>query len=251
MEWISHTTTAFFLGQLMLKEEERPKRAGWWWAIASVSPDWLEWGTRWFGDIHRGVTHSLYVWPFLALAWAVVARKWGRRETGEIAGLAKMWAVFFVVVGSHMLLDVFMSYRWYLAWPFSQETWAWGIMPLFDIYVFAGWLGLWYLNRKLHLSSAATARIGLSVLLFVFTARSVGKIRAHAILSDGSQLASAVDFQTRPTYYQPWIWFVREGSPGHDWKPLNVVTGNILHDYTRGGGFPPLPGQEIIKLPGK
>ncbi len=251
MEWISHTTTGFFLGQLMLKEEERPKYAGWWWALASISPDWLEFLTRWFGDIHRGVTHSVYVWPFLALAWAAVARKWGRQETGEIAGLAKMWAVFFVVVGSHMLLDVFMSYRWYLAWPFSHVTWAWGIMPFYDVYIFAGWLGLWYLNRKLKLSSATTAKIGLAILFFVFSVRGVGKIRAHSIIANGSLIAGSAGVRTRPTYYQPWIWFARDGSSEGDWKPLNVVTGEILQDYTRGGGFPPLPGQELVKLPGK
>ena len=249
MEWISHTATGFFLGQLMLKEEERPKRAGWWWALASISPDWLEWITRWFGDIHRGVTHSLYLWPLLALGWALAARQWGRQATGQMAGLARLWAVFFMVIGSHMLLDVFMTYRWYLAWPFSQETWAWGIMPLFDIYVFAGWLCLWLLNRKLRLPSAATAKIGLAILFIMFSARGVGKIRAHSIIANGSSLASAADVLTRPAYYQPWIWFVRDGASDSDWKPLNIVTGEILDGYTRGRGFPPMPGRELIKLP--
>lgn len=251
MEWVSHTTTGYFLGQLLVEEEGRPKRAGWWWAIASVSPDWLEWGTRWLGDIHRGVTHSLYFWPFLALAWAAAAHRWGRHESRQIASLPRLWGAFIIVVGSHMLLDVFMSYRWYLAWPFSQETWAWGIMPLFDVYVFAGWLCLWYLNRKLKLSTRTTARMGLAVLLVMFLARGVGKIRANALVTERLLLGSAAEIQTRPTYYQPWIWFVRNGSPNGEWKPVNILTGKMMQDYTRGRGFPPLPGREIIKLPSK
>lgn len=250
MEWVSHTTTGFFLGQLIVPETHRPRHAGWWWAIASISPDWLEWGTRWFGDIHRGVTHSLYFWPFLALGWAAAAHKLGRRETGQIADLPRLWAAFFVVVGSHLLLDVFMTYRWYLAWPFSQESWAWGIMPLFDVYVFAGWLCLWFLNWKLRLSSRSTARFGLAILVFMFAARGAGKVRAHSLAASQSNLANAADLRTRPTYYSPWIWFVRAGSEP-EWTPINILTGEMLEGYTRGPGFPPLPGREIIKLPSK
>lgn len=251
MEWISHTTTGFFLGQLLVKEEERPRRAGWWWAVASVSPDWLEWGTRWFGDIHRGVTHSLYVWPVLALGWAWAARRWGRNATGEVAGLMKMWAVFFVVVGSHLLLDVFMAYRWYLLWPFSEENWAWGIMPLFDVYIFAGWLALWLLHRKLQLSSATTAKLGLAIFLAMFAARGAGKVRATMLAMENPAMAAIADIRTRPTYYTPWLWLVRDGRGDADWTVVNVVTGDVLEGYTRGHGFPPIPGRELVKLPAR
>ncbi len=248
MEWVSHTATGFFIGQLMLKEDERPKRAGWWWVIASISPDWLEWGTRWVGDIHRGVTHSLYVWPLLALAWAVAARKWGRQETQEFAGAGKMWVVFLVVVGSHLLLDAMMNYRFYPAWPFSDATWNLGVMPLFDIYIVVGWLGLLWVNRKLRLTSAATAKLGLAIFLVMFSVRAAGKVRAQSLASDVAMLDNSTDADTRPTYYTPWIWFVRDGRGGSEWTPLNIVTGEILTGYVRGRGFPPIPGRELIKL---
>jgi membrane-bound metal-dependent hydrolase YbcI (DUF457 family) len=247
MEWVSHTTTGFFIGQVMLKEEKRPKWAGAWWAIASISPDWLEWGTRWFGDIHRGVTHSLYVWPFLALAWAAAARTWGRHETHEVASIGKLWVIFFVVVGSHFLLDAMMNYRYYPAWPFSEDSWNLGVMPLFDIYIVIGWLGLWWFHRRLQLSSAVTARIGLAIFLVMFSVRSVGKIRAHTLAAEGPLIASASDIVTRPTYYTPWIWFVRDGRGESEWTPLNIVTGEVLTDYVRGRGFPPIPGRELVK----
>lgn len=249
MEWVSHTCTGFLLGQIMVKEEERPKRVGWWWTIASISPDWLEFGTRWFGDIHRGVTHSLYVWPFLALGWALVMHRWGKTASGETLGLLRLWGIFLIIVGSHLLLDVFMAYRWYPAWPFSQTTYAWGIMPLFDVYVFAGWLCLWFLHRRLRLSSGTTAKFGLAVLLMVFAARGAGKARAQTLASENSSLGMSADIRTRPTYYQPWIWLVRDGGYDSEWTPLNIVTGEVLEGYTRGRGFPPIPGRELIRLP--
>lgn len=251
MEWVSHTATGFFLGQLMLKEEERPRRAGWWWAIASISPDWLEWGTRWFGDIHRGVTHSLYIWPFLALAWALAAQKWGQKETSQIAGAAKLWIVFFVIVGSHLLLDAMMNYRYYPAWPFTEVSWNLGVMPLFDIYIVIGWIGLAILSRRLHLPSAATAKLGLAIFLVMFSVRSVGKMRAQTLAAEGPFIASAADITTRPTYYTPWIWFVRDGLGDPEWTPMNIVTGEVLTGYVRGRGFPPIPGRELVKLPEK
>ncbi len=251
MEWVSHSATGFFLGQLMLKEEDRPKRAGLWWVVASISPDWLEWGTRWFGDIHRGVTHSLYVWPFLALAWALAARKWGHRGGREIAGRTRMWGVFLAIVGSHLLLDLMMNYRWYPAWPFSQSTINLGVMPLFDIYIVVGWLALWWLHRRLKLSSAMTAKLGWAVFLAMFSVRSAGKIRAQMLASQTTLIAAAsAEIATRPTYYTPWIWFVRDGRGDAEWTPLNIVTGELLTGYMRGHGFPPLPGQELVKRPG-
>lgn len=249
MEWVSHSATGFFLGQLMLKEEERPARAGLWWVIASISPDWLEWGTRWFGDIHRGVTHSLYAWPLLAIAWAAAARSWGRQEAHELASMMRMWVVFLVIVGSHLLLDMMMNYRWYPAWPFSEQTFNLGVMPLFDIYIVIGWLGLWYLNRRLRLASVVTARIGLAIFLAMFSVRAVGKLRAEALAANGNLLAGVGEVATRPAYYTPWIWFVRDGNRVADWTPMNIVTGEVLTGYTRGHGFPPLPGRELVKVP--
>ena len=123
-------------------------------------------------------------------------------------------------------------------------------MPFFDVYVFAGWLILWYLNRRLRLSSKTTARLGLAIILAMFCLRGVGKTRAQSIMQSEASAMSAVVVETRPTYYQPWIWFVRGGSDKQDWTPLNVLTGELLLGYTRGGGFPPLPGQEIVKSPG-
>ena len=247
MEWISHSATGFFIGQIIVPEDERPRRAGWWWMLASISPDWLEFLTRWFGDIHRGVTHSLYFWPILALGWAAAARSWGRQSTGGIASWLQLWIAFFAIVGSHLLLDVMMPYRIYLAFPFSDTKWAWDIMPLYDVYIFAGWLLLWYAHRRWRLTSATTARIGLAVFVLVFAVRGSGKLRAKAILA-GIPPPAMFSARTVPAYYQPWIWYFRADGD-RDWKPLNIVTGQVLAGEIRAPFFPPIPGREHIKPP--
>ncbi|HEX9749687.1 MAG TPA: metal-dependent hydrolase [candidate division Zixibacteria bacterium] len=248
MDWITHAGTGFFFGQLALKPEERPQRAGWWWVLASISPDWLEFLTRWFGDIHRGVTHSLYMWPLLALGWAAVAKRWGGAAATPFK---KLWSVFFIVIGSHLLLDVLMSYRLYLAWPFAETRWAWGIMPLYDIYIYGAWLLLLGMHHWRKLASVQTAKVGLAIFMIAVSIRAAGKIRAHALadnlMTDGTRI---VDVRTRPTYYEPWIWFARASEATPDWTPINVITGQIIpFDQTIEPWFPPIPGRSHVRRP--
>jgi membrane-bound metal-dependent hydrolase YbcI (DUF457 family) len=246
MEWISHTATGFLIGQALLKPEDRPKRAGWWWALAAISPDWLELLTRWFGDIHRGVTHSLYLWPILALAWALAARRWGGEQT---ASLKRLWMVFLVIVGSHMLLDVFMAYRWYLAWPFVQTRWAWDIMPFFDVFIFAGWLILILVHRRWKLPSVMTAKIGLAIFLVVFSFRLVGKVRAESLALDlQTGTPRLVDIRTFPDYFQPWVWYAKLSPQLPEWSAINIVTGEVVSDGTMINPlFPPIPIRETLR----
>ena len=240
MEWITHTATGFFVGQAIIKPEERPKGAGWWWTVASVCPDWLEVGTRYFGDIHRGVTHSLYAWPVLALLWALAAKRFGR----SAATLTRLWVAFAAIIGSHLFLDVLMAYRWYLVYPFSHVNWAWDIMPFYDIFIYAGWVILLIVHYWRKLPSMRTARIGLAIFLAMFVIRSAGKLRAEVLaprLVAGTQTADTM--RTIPVYYQPWIWYASPtGSRRDASTPINILTGEvvspsqIIRPY-----FPPLP----------
>jgi len=237
MEWLTHTTTGFFIGQAILSPEERPRRAGWWWTIASVSPDWLELGTSWLGDIHRGVTHSLYMWPVLALAWALAARRWGG---DKVASLRKLWLIFFAIIGSHLLLDIMMSYRLYFAWPFTDARGSLDIMPFYDLYIFVGWLLLLAVNRWRKLPSVMTARIGLLIFLVMFSVRTVGKLRTEQ-LAETILAGDTEQIETRPTYYQPWILYARSNQTSNPWMPINILTGQrVSPDQIIDHWFPPI-----------
>ncbi len=237
MEWLTHTTTGFFVGQAMLAPEERPKRAGWWWIVASVSPDWLEVITTQFGDIHRGVTHSLYAWPILALAWAAAAHRGGGEK---VASFQRLSLVFSAILGSHLLLDIMMSYRLYFAWPFTDARWSFDIMPFYDLYIFVGWLLLLVIHRWRQWPSMKTAKIGLLIILVMFTVRATGKLRTELLA------ANMIDHQTeqietRSTYYQPWIWFVRSTRTFPHWTPINIINGeSVARDQIIDRWFPPI-----------
>lgn len=214
--------------------------------MASISPDWLEFVTRWFGDIHRGVTHSLYMWPLLALAWAAAARRFGGMPT---ASLQRLWVTFFVIIGSHLVLDVLMAYRIYPAWPFSDARWALDIMPLYDVYIFTGWLILAAVQRRRKMVSAKVATIGLAIFLTVFSARLTGKFRAHEMIGDMKAEAWR-PVRTIPDYYQPWVWYVRLSDTTTHWTPINIINGEILRgDQTINPWFPPFPGREHVRRP--
>ena len=248
MEWITHTATGFLVGQAMVKPEERPRRAGLWWTVASVCPDWLEVGTTWFGDIHRGVTHSLYMWPILALLWAAAARRWGGQG---VASLQKLWLTFFAIIGSHLLLDIMMSYRLYFAWPFSNANGAWGIMPFYDLYIFVGWLLLLVVNRWRRWPSVMTAKVGLAIFLVMFSVRTLGKIRTHDLAE--SMIASTSEWvDTRPTYYQPWILYARSSRTLPNWTPINAITGErVSPDQIISRWFPPIHWRRFFHRGGR
>ncbi|GAB4327194.1 MAG: hypothetical protein Kow0074_22380 [Candidatus Zixiibacteriota bacterium] len=248
MEWITHTATGFFVGQAMVKPAERPKRAGWWWIVASVSPDWLEVITTQFGDIHRGVTHSLYLWPLLALAWAAAARRWGGKS---VTSLRRLFVVFFAVVGSHLLLDILMSYRLYFAWPFTDAKWSFGIMPFYDLYIFVGWVLLLFASRWRKWPSMMTAKVGLLIVLVMFSVRSVGKLRiewlAQSMVADRTE-----QIETRPTYYQPWIMLVRSTQTLPQWTPIDIISGaQVPSDRIINRWFPPIRWRAFFRHGGR
>jgi membrane-bound metal-dependent hydrolase YbcI (DUF457 family) len=248
MEWITHTTTGFFVGQALLKPDERPRRAGWWWIIASVSPDWLEVITTWFGDIHRGVTHSLYLWPVLALVWAATAYRWGGER---VASFGRLWLTFMAIIGSHLLLDIMMSYRLFFAWPFTDANWEFGIMPFYDLYIFIGWMLLLIVNRWHKLPSVMTARIGLLVFLLMFTIRSAGKLRT-TLLAEEMTATRTEQIETRPTYYQPWILYARSTHSLPNWTPINIITGErVPHDQIVRRWFPPIRWRSFFRRGGR
>lgn len=222
MEWISHGTTGALIGNAIVPPGERPARAVAWWVGAALSPDVFAVISHNFGDIHRGVGHSLYALPVMALLFAYPAWRWGRNSA---ARLWRLWLAFALAIASHLLLDALSCYRWYPAWPFSRENWSVGVMPMFDVYIFAGWLVvLVWRWRKPTLQSTALA--GLVVFALGVGVRVAGKSIAadHTILTE-------VDTQRRwtpptvPDYWRPWIWHIRTSDGEREWIPVNILDG--------------------------
>jgi len=227
MEWISHGVTGALVGNLVLHPEDRPRHAAAWWVTAALAPDWLGVVTHSFGDAHRGVMHSLYALPVLALLFALAARRWSGNPNVRIA---RLWIAFVAIIASHLALDVLTCYRYNPAWPFLRTDWSVGIMPMFDVYVFAGWLVL-AVYRFHRRTLQSTAALGLAVLAAVVLLHWVGKARADgyamAALSTGG---SATEVRSVPDYFRPWVWYIRTQANPNGWWAFDVVNARILNE---------------------
>jgi hypothetical protein len=177
------------------------------------------------------------MWPILALAWALAARKWGGEK---VATLHKLWLIFFAIIGSHLFLDIMMSYRLYFAWPFTDARGSLDIMPFYDLYIFVGWLLLLAVNRWRKWPSVLTAKIGLLIFLVMFSVRTVGKLRTEQ-LAQTMMASHTSQVETRPTYYQPWILYARSVQTSNQWMPINILTGQrVSPDHIINRWFPPI-----------
>lgn len=79
---------------------------------------------------HRGLTHSVFLLPLFALLGGLLARRLGGREWFRPAVLLGI-----LVVGSHLLLDVFTSYGTQLLSPFSRQKFTLDLLFIVDIYL--------------------------------------------------------------------------------------------------------------------
>ena len=65
---------------------------------------------------HRGISHSLFFAPLVALPLAFAGRRWR-----PAVGFAPWWCFWLLVLITHPLLDLFTSYGTQLLAPFSRE----------------------------------------------------------------------------------------------------------------------------------
>ncbi|MEJ5329960.1 MAG: metal-dependent hydrolase [Desulfobaccales bacterium] len=79
---------------------------------------------------HRGLTHSLFMLPVLALLGGLLARWLGGRQWFRPAVLLGV-----VVLASHLFLDVLTSYGTQLLSPFSRQKFTLDLLFIVDIYL--------------------------------------------------------------------------------------------------------------------
>lgn len=78
---------------------------------------------------HRGMTHSLFLLPFVG--WALWA--WFRRRGGRVAQAPKQWFwIFQCALLSHPVLDAFTVYGTQLLWPLPVPPAMWSSLFIID-----------------------------------------------------------------------------------------------------------------------
>jgi len=80
---------------------------------------------------HRHFTHSLFLWPVLAVLTAAAAAWAFRRREG--AGFAALLPVTLAAGLSHVLNDACTSYGTLVLWPFSDARVSWDCLPIIDL----------------------------------------------------------------------------------------------------------------------
>jgi inner membrane protein len=152
---------------------------------------------------HRGLTHSLLLVPFFALFFSWVLVKVSKR--GELWSFYK---ICFLVLISHVLIDLLTSYGTMILLPFSDHRYAWDLAFFVDL-VFSGivivpWLiSLFWRRRARWICRASLVVLVLYVLfLWVQHDRAIELAKCF-----GSSLnEEVVEVASLPQPLSPFRW---------------------------------------------
>lgn len=192
MDPLTHTATGLLLGRAGLNRFS--PHAPWILALAANAPDidivTLAGGQLSYLNYHRHLTHSLIAWPVMALLPVVLVRLFSRRPLRWLGA----YAMAFVAVGSHLLLDYTNSYGVRFLLPFSArwfhlditnvvDLWIWAVLLL----AFAGPALVRLVNTEIGAGAGHAARsFAIFALMFVALydgGRAVLHARAVAMLN--------------------------------------------------------------------
>ncbi len=135
MDPLTHSLTGLFLGRAGLNRFS-PK-APWILVLAANIPDidiaTLAGGPLSYLQYHRHLTHSLAAWPLMALLPVLAVRPFVRQPFRWLGA----YAISFLAVGSHLLLDYTNSYGIRFLLPFSGRWFRLDITNVFDLWIWA------------------------------------------------------------------------------------------------------------------
>jgi len=143
MDNLTHTLTGIAISQAGLNRKTRFATLA--LVLASNAPD-ADIVTRFqssavYLEYHRGITHSVPGGTVLALILAALLYLVGRRTPPKPSAPpvdAKwLFLVCWIGVGGHLLLDYTNAYGVRLLMPFTAHWYAWDIMPILDLMLWA------------------------------------------------------------------------------------------------------------------
>lgn len=173
---------------------------------------------------HRGITHTLVAAPFMALLVVAVFWLWHqwRGKPGK-AGLAPRWGWLwlgaFVADLSHLLLDFTNNYGLRPFFPFDKHWYAWGIVSIFDPYIFAALLLALLIpallkltdqeigDRRKRFRGRGWAWTALIFMLLYWAVRNGEHEHALALLRNNNDLPVPVSrVAAEPRMFDPFAW---------------------------------------------
>lgn len=157
-----------------------------------------------FLEYHRQFTHALVFIPFGGflcglLLFALVGRRWG-------ITLFHSWLYCSLGYATHGLLDGCTSYGTQLLWPFSDQRFAWNVMPIIDpLYTLPILVLVVYAAVR---KSPLLARVALAWALIY---PCVGLVQRDRAISAGWELArerghQPVRLEAKPSFANLIVW---------------------------------------------
>ncbi|MCC5858546.1 MAG: metal-dependent hydrolase [Ectothiorhodospiraceae bacterium] len=212
MDTLSHALLGGAIGQLGLGRKLGNRAVVWGAAVALLPDIDVPLGAL-MGDagaltFHRGITHSLL---FVTLAAAVLG--WLADRVHRSAGVGwRRWAlVLWLVLLSHLVLDVLTSYGIQLLLPFSDQAFAVASISVIDpLYTLPLLLTvpvlIWLHHRRGLRSSLAWAGIGLSSAYLALTLVNKWQVQQVFEQAFAAQSDQVQRVFVKPTFFNNLLW---------------------------------------------
>jgi len=254
MDPLTHSATGIFLGRAGLNR--CCEQASWVLLLAANAPDidilTLFGGSLGYLNYHRHLTHSLAALPVMALLPVLVVRLFTRRVFRWRAA----YAISFVAVLSHLLLDCTNIYGIRLLLPFSGRWFRLDLTSVVDLWIWAvvlvalaGPVLVRLVNTEIG-AHTRTAGRGFAVFALLFLliyngGRAVLHARAVAIL-DSRMYAGMIPQRVaaQPNPFNPLAWRGLVETP----EFYSVQNLNLLEEFDPSRGvkyYKADPGPDI------
>jgi len=168
---------------------------------------------------HRGITHSLFgtilgAALLASIAWCISSQLSGKKTS---AGWWKLYLLWLIALGSHLILDFTNSYGTRLFLPFSDRWLAWDIVFIVDpwiLLVLVLGLGLPFLfgliNQEIGAKPTRSSRTA-AVCLLLIAAYWVSKDVSHRLAiaelrQKGYSTGPPLRVAALPEIFDPFAW---------------------------------------------
>ncbi|MDZ7851399.1 MAG: metal-dependent hydrolase [Halomonas sp.] len=185
---------------------------------------------------HRGFSHSLFVLAGLAIALALLSRRFAPARDISL----RRWGLFFgLILLTHPLLDALTTYGTQLWWPLDMRPAAWPVVfiidPIYSLPLLVG-VGVALATGRAHRAPTWGLALSCAYLVFAVGAKQLVEARIAPVLAEqGLQQAPRL---VQPTPFNTLLWrvTVADGKYHHE-ALVGVFDGDRspgLETYTRG-----------------
>lgn len=244
MDIVTHAVSGLLVSQALPK---KPKTAWlpFFCVLAACLPDFdilFASTPTLFLNLHRGISHSLALVPFLALFLALIAWPLRRKTTVNRLGIRSLWLCFASCLCIHIALDCFTTYGTMIFLPFSSHRIRLNANFIVDLFLTIP-LVILLVCGLIRKSRARVLALAGIVWLFLYPCTNIGlnalagKHFADTLKDQGREV---VRMEILPDFFSPLFWraiFVEKGPDGGLLQQEQSISGlgnarGASQDYT-------------------